>query len=50
MSNKVIHTTNKVNIDYIWKSESHYFKRATFVNDYKDGGLQAIDLDFINGL
>ena len=40
---------NQVNFDYIWKRKIHYVKRAEMTKDFKDGGLQAIDFDFMNG-
>lgn len=47
--NKVIKKINQVNFDYIWRKKVHYIKRANLTKDFKDGGLQAIDFECING-
>ncbi len=33
----------------IWKKKTHYIKKVEMIKQYKDGGLQAIDFDYING-
>ena len=47
--NKAIKVVNQINFDYIWKKKMHYIKRTEMTKEYKDGGLQAIDFDSING-
>ncbi|KAF7650888.1 hypothetical protein LDENG_00119260 [Lucifuga dentata] len=47
--NRAIKKINQVNFDYIWKKKTHYIRRVEMIKDFKDGGLQAIDFDFIHG-
>lgn len=47
--NKKIKSINQMNFNYIWKRKAHYVKKGTLMKDYKEGGLQAIDLDCMNG-
>lgn len=49
ISNRAIKKVNQINFDYIWKKKMHYVKRMEMTKKYKDGGLQAIDFDSING-
>lgn len=49
ISDKKIKFINQMNFNYIWKRKAHYIKKATIVKDYKEGGLQAIDFDCMNG-
>ncbi|KAF7643665.1 hypothetical protein LDENG_00235560, partial [Lucifuga dentata] len=47
--NRAIKKINQVNFDKIWKKKTHYIRRVEMIKDFKDGGLQAIDFDFIHG-
>nr|XP_023666313.1 uncharacterized protein LOC111843186 [Paramormyrops kingsleyae] len=38
-----------MNFGYIWRKKTHYMKKVHMIKQYKDGGLQAIDFDSING-
>lgn len=43
-----IKTIKKLNFDNIWKRKTWYLRKTTMVKDYEDGGLPAIDFDYIN--
>ncbi len=49
ISNKKIKLIDQMNFSYIWKRKAHYVKKGKLVKDYKEGGLQAIDFDCLNG-
>uniref|UniRef100_A0A1A8L6V8 Reverse transcriptase domain-containing protein n=1 Tax=Nothobranchius pienaari TaxID=704102 RepID=A0A1A8L6V8_9TELE len=47
--NRAIKKINQINFDYIWRKKMHYIKRAEMTKEYKDGGLQAIDFEIMDG-
>ncbi len=50
ISNRAINTIKQINFKFIWRKCVHYIKRAQFIQDYENGGLQAFDLSCINGM
>ncbi len=50
ISNKKIKLIDQMNFNYIWKRKAHcVIKLVKLVKDFKEGGLQAIDFDCMNG-
>ncbi len=49
ISNRDIKKNQSDNFGYIWKKKTNYIKKVEMIKQYKDGGLQAIDFDSING-
>uniref|UniRef100_A0A1A8EWE2 Reverse transcriptase domain-containing protein n=1 Tax=Nothobranchius korthausae TaxID=1143690 RepID=A0A1A8EWE2_9TELE len=47
--NRAIKKINQINFDYIWRKKMHYIKRAEMTKEYKDGGLQGIDFEIMDG-
>ncbi|XP_013880656.1 uncharacterized protein LOC106529713 [Austrofundulus limnaeus] len=49
ISNRAIKKINQVNFNYIWRKKTHYIKKTVLAKKYEDGGLEAIDFDYMNG-
>lgn len=49
ISNRAIKRINQINFSYIWRKKTHYIKKTLLTKKYEDGGLEAIDFEFMNG-
>lgn len=47
---QITKTINKLNFDFIWRDKFHYISNLDLIRSYENGGGNAIDFDFMNGM